>query len=857
MDLHDYYRHQKDPVVKNIEFVNETDHANSLKITYADVNKSAEYIAVSSFASAIVSLVSASADGLALSYASGNQANSASTSSYHFLGIDNSSTPVLKWYSLPSNAFADHTYGQTASYSAGLQLSTGTNLASLYAPVMTTTQLGVAKVNTSSTSAVTVTNGTTKYYGVGIDSNNKLYVGLDYCTTSAFGLVKVTTGNGLGLSSGVLSMAAMTAPTASAAGTGGAVPAPAAGQQDYILSASGWVIKPTSNTDYTTLQAQTNSSATAVEHRASSASGSGITITGGTNKFTITSGGVSTDINITPSITNNVLGSGLTANTIILGNGNSGIKTSSKYIATAIDTTAGTASTTQHNYSDTYLPTNKAVVDYVNTATAGLTGAMHLIGTVTAGTATTDQTAITLDGTATVLNKKGYTPASGDVVLYGDKEYVYDGTNWKLLGDEGSYALKTYTVTGANGLTGGGALSTNPTISHATNSATVTAAAADASATTLAHSECFTALTSITLDDYGHPSAYTYTKYKLPSSGNSWRNVYVDGTEKLTTATTTKAINYKAGTDISLTWQAAGTSTGQSGSANYSNLIVNHAAVTCTTTAAAAANSGTALSHSGEFVVPTALTVSDQGHVTALTWTRYKLPSDNNTATAADNILDGSNSGTQITYAPYTAQQAKLSFDTSTTNPTRTDRLNLNGYLYATKLYSGGTEVLTAHQTIYGLAIQDSTTAKGTYTPNSAAATLNFGSNLAVTLSGSTYTINATNTTYTNVDTAVKKTEVTQALGTSWQTTGTSPATNNTLTEGGTYAVQVYGATSGQYIASGVMSWSASGEDEIALHQLGSQTTRIYLKVSAGKFYLASSAAIASQKWTIAYRRIL
>ena len=73
---------------------------------------------------------------------------------------------------------------------------------------------------------------------------------------------------------------------------------------------------------------------------------------------------------------------------------------------------------------------------------------------------------------------------------------------------------------------------------------------------------------------------------------------------------------------------------------------------------------------------------------------------DTNTATAADNILDGSNSGTQITYAPYTSQQSKLSFDTSTTNPTRTDRLNLNGYLYATKLYSGGKEVFTSHQAI-------------------------------------------------------------------------------------------------------------------------------------------------------------
>lgn len=76
---------------------------------------------------------------------------------------------------------------------------------------------------------------------------------------------------------------------------------------------------------------------------------------------------------------------------------------------------------------------------------------------------------------------------------------------------------------------------------------------------------------------------------------------------------------------------------------------------------------------------------------------KIKMPANPNTdtATAADNILDGSNNGTEITYKPYTSQQSKLSFDTSTTNPTRTDRLNLNGYLYATKLYSGGKEVLT------------------------------------------------------------------------------------------------------------------------------------------------------------------
>ena len=75
---------------------------------------------------------------------------------------------------------------------------------------------------------------------------------------------------------------------------------------------------------------------------------------------------------------------------------------------------------------------------------------------------------------------------------------------------------------------------------------------------------------------------------------------------------------------------------------------------------------------------------------------------DTNTATAVDNILDGSNSGTAITYAPYTARADKLMFYTGTTAPNGTTRLNLNGYLYATKLFSNGSEVLTSHQDISG-----------------------------------------------------------------------------------------------------------------------------------------------------------
>lgn len=100
----------------------------------------------------------------------------------------------------------------------------------------------------------------------------------------------------------------------------------------------------------------------------------------------------------------------------------------------------------------------------------------------------------------------------------------------------------------------------------------------------------------------------------------------------------------------------------------------------------------------------------------------FTMPSNpnTNTASAIDNILDGSNSGTAITYAPYTTQQAKLSFDTSTTIPVRTDRLNLNGYLYATKLYSGGQEVLTAHQSLANYKIKQTEVSSATDETDSA-----------------------------------------------------------------------------------------------------------------------------------------
>lgn len=148
-----------------------------------------------------------------------------------------------------------------------------------------------------------------------------------------------------------------------------------------------------------------------------------------------------------------------------------------KDVVTAIDNDSQSAS---YNGNSTDLPTTAAVTAYVDEKTAGLTGAMHYAGAVD------------------VIPPASGTYASGDVVLLNgsSKEYIFDGVNWKEFGDEGSYALKTVTVSAGNGLTGGGSLEANRTISHA-----VPAGAGTTNDVTAATG---TFVNAISFDEFGH-----------------------------------------------------------------------------------------------------------------------------------------------------------------------------------------------------------------------------------------------------------------------------------------------------------------------------------------------------------------
>lgn len=103
------------------------------------------------------------------------------------------------------------------------------------------------------------------------------------------------------------------------------------------------------------------------------------------------------------------------------------IKTVKDELVSAIETAK-----TEATYDDTQvkadIKANADDIDTLQTQIGGLTGAMHFRGSVES---------VPADGAS------GY--ASGDVVVVvsSHKEYVYDGTTWHELGDEGSHITKT------------------------------------------------------------------------------------------------------------------------------------------------------------------------------------------------------------------------------------------------------------------------------------------------------------------------------------------------------------------------------------------------------------------------------
>lgn len=123
----------------------------------------------------------------------------------------------------------------------------------------------------------------------------------------------------------------------------------------------------------------------------------------------------------------------------------------------------------------------------------GLESAIRFVG-ITA-------TAITDGGTQSpVIDGETHVPIRGDVVINSntDQEFIWNGSAWEEMGNSSSHALKTISISAGSGLTGGGTLEANRTISHADTS---TQASVSASGRRY--------ITGVTLDTYGHVTGLT------------------------------------------------------------------------------------------------------------------------------------------------------------------------------------------------------------------------------------------------------------------------------------------------------------------------------------------------------------
>lgn len=134
-----------------------------------------------------------------------------------------------------------------------------------------------------------------------------------------------------------------------------------------------------------------------------------------------------------------------------------------------------------------------------------VTGAMHYQGVTT--------TAVTDGGSQTAtIGGKPLTAEKGDVVLYQAKEFVWDGTTWHELGDGSSFALNTVRVDGGTGLTGGGAISGDVTISHQAKPST----GSSALPTAVSGLEV---VSDVTIDTLGHVASASKTDLATAVNG--------------------------------------------------------------------------------------------------------------------------------------------------------------------------------------------------------------------------------------------------------------------------------------------------------------------------------------------------
>lgn len=301
----------------------------------------------------------------------------------------------------------------------------------------------------------------------------------------------------------------------------------------------------------------------------------------------------------------------------------------------------------------------------------GLSSAMHYRGTVA-----NDPTDTTPNGTY----------IAGDVVVYDESEYVYDGTNWREIGSESSFALSGHTHT--TSITDNG---TNSKELEADTTYTLNAGETSFSFTTPPNIDTklriFLSNIDTALPIVGLYSGDANAPYGSHDSGT--KDVYgaipSTAANRPTINPSTGEITVPGG----ITADIDGTAT------NITGIVtVAHGGTGITTIEPHKVLIGPNPSSGSTAAAPTwrVLAVED---IPGLT-----ISANVHSDTTMWNLI-GSSGTNGVTYklVPFTERGSNARFYTGSNAPSGTTRLNYNGYLYATKLYSGGTEVSVSGHT--------------------------------------------------------------------------------------------------------------------------------------------------------------
>lgn len=254
----------------------------------------------------------------------------------------------------------------------------------------------------------------------------------------------------------------------------------------------------------------------------------------------------------------------------------------------------------------------------ITAADLGLSSAMKFLGTTT--TAITDgstTSSITIGGTSTAVT-------AGNVVLYGSKEFVWTGSKWEELGNEGSYKIVQEAVTDPT--SSGTATSFIATISQDANGKITATKSAVANATTSA-AGLMSAEDKIKLNGIAESADNVSVSQSL-TSGTQIGTVTINGTATKLYAPTNTDTHYTSKNVVGSSTATSNTSTALTNGNVYLNSVENGAV----TSAHKISGSGT-----------TTVTTDTNGNIIITSNDQYK--GDITGVTAGSGLAGGGTSG--------------------------------------------------------------------------------------------------------------------------------------------------------------------------------------------------------------------